>query len=1012
MRQSGVRIFSKIGVGALCATIVGGGAWAVVNELADDPVDCTVTEAPTFPEAQEIAEECGHDVGVLATYEPQARQVATPNKTAVAEFSAGAVRTDITGEWEEIDPTLVVDPATGEVKVASPLYDITLDPRGEDAFMRIADDGEAVSVRVPFELGAPVLDGSTAAWPVLDTAGGVIEGAVLKARVHADASGVTPVLEVRDREAYTQLSEAAGDADISFEFRSAGGIELEPDSKTGGFAAVGPNGEPTFVGGRALQWDSAGVGEATPVEAPTGAPGPTETKSADEVEAAQVEEVVLGEQADAIPVAGDAVAPLEVEVDGPDTITLVADEAMAQDPETVWPIAIDPPLSGVTINDWTALTTAGWQHYNDETDEGVGFCDVSKAASCGKDFKSRLFWDFTGMDLLKDLESADIQSAAFSAYGTHSYDCTKDDGVRLRLMETGVNSKTTWDSQPENVRSLSIDTTNFRAGCGGPSRAVWDATAGIKERAGKSTVNLRLSAVTESTMSSWRRYKMHTAQLTVEYNRDPGVPTSLALEEGGSGRAHACSTSPLTPNGRPTLTAIAKDPDKDKIKVAFELYDATTDKKKWGAETGFDTSGSKFSRTIPAASELGTGTYRWKAYAIDSAGNESAVSGACSFTVDSTNPGAPTIKPDATGSGFEAVYRQVGQVPVETGGKGMRGCFLIEPHEKDTDVSRVVYSGLNGSPGEVNVALSGAQLRVCHSAGAPLTTGPQDIKARVVDRAGNESTDTTYKLDVAVAREDGVWSFDGRSATVPDETTKDTGEDNPAGPLTVTAGSWANGPHLDFASRDGDYALNLNGTSTFGATKAPVFDTRESFVVSAHVMLGATDGTRTILSQDGLTGSAWSLRFQTAGCPAGTGAGCWAFSTFGKTGSVSKTVLSKVPVKASSWVHLTAEYDQRENKLRLWSCDVGTPAVPAPGVPVLDDAEGVPAMWQAPGPFVVGRGLTSGTGGDWFKGRIDNVRIFKGEVVAEAKVRRMCQGAEARDFSDGIDGLDPTMAVK
>lgn len=876
--------------------------------------------------------------------------------------------------------------------------------------MRIADGGESVSVKVPFDLGAPVLDGETAAWPVLDRAGAVIEGAVLKARVHADASGVTPVLEVRDREAYAQLSEAAGDADISFEIRSAGGVELEPDSRTGGFAAVGQDGEPTFVGGRALQWDSAGVGEAAPVEAPTGAPGPTEQKSADEAEAAQVEEVVLGEQADALPVAGDAVAPLEVEVDSPGMITLVADEAMAEDPETVWPIAIDPPLSGVTINDWTALTTAGWQHYKVETDEGVGFCDVSKAASCGKDFKSRLFWDFTGMDLLKDLESADIKSATFSAYGKHSYDCTKDDGVRLRLMETGVNSKTTWSSQPENVKSLSIDKTNFRDGCGGPSRAAWDATAGIKARAGKSTVNLRLSAVTESTMSSWRRYKMHTAKLTVEYNRRPAVPTKLILQDGAVTRG--CTTGSgapfVTSTNRPTLTAVATDPDKKKVKVTFQLYAGST--KVWEVVTGFDESGSKFSRTVPAADALKSGTgYKWRARSTDQDDHalSSAWSGWCEFTVDTVKPVAPTIEPLKSGTGFDAIYEK----DLERGGKGLRGCFIIS-RGSSTDVSKVTYSKLDGSAGTTPATLVNGKVTVCHSGGAPLTTGPSELTAFTTDMAGNISPTTTYKYDVAVAREDGVWSFDGRSATVPDETKKDAGEANPAGQLTVTAGSWANGPHLDFASRDGDYALNLNGTSTFGATKAPVFDTRDSFVVSAHVMLGATDGTRTILSQDGLTGSAWSLRFQTTGCPAGTGAGCWAFSTFGKTGAVSKTVVSKVPVKASSWVHLTAEYDKRENTLRLWSCDVGTPAAPAPGVPKLEQVTGVPAMWQAPGPFVVGRGLTSGAGASWFKGRIDNVRIFKGDVVAESKVRRMCQGAEARDFSDGIDGLDPTMVVK
>jgi hypothetical protein len=120
-------------------------------------------------------------------------------------------------------------------------------------------------------------------------------------------------------------------------------------------------------------------------------------------------------------------------------------------------------------------------------------------------------------------------------------------------------------------------------------------------------------------------------------------------------------------------------------------------------------------------------------------------------------------------------------------------------------------------------------------------------------------------------------------------------------------------------------------------------------------------------------------------------------------------VYSPVKVKLGEWTHLTAEVDQNTQKLRLWVCDVGTPDKPAAGEPVLATAVGQDKPWQTDGPVAVGRGQVAGAKADWWDGRIDNVRLFKGEVVAAAKIRRMCQGAEANDFVAGSeDPLDPT----
>jgi hypothetical protein len=121
-------------------------------------------------------------------------------------------------------------------------------------------------------------------------------------------------------------------------------------------------------------------------------------------------------------------------------------------------------------------------------------------------------------------------------------------------------------------------------------------------------------------------------------------------------------------------------------------------------------------------------------------------------------------------------------------------------------------------------------------------------------------------------------------------------------------------------------------------------------------------------------------------------------------------VKSTVPVQFGQWVHLLGEYDKPAGKLRLYVCDAGTPDEPAVGEPILAEADMTSNLPPSPGRFVVGRGFIDGSPADYWNGHIDNVRVFRGEVLAQAKVRRLCQGAEATSYvgGNGVDDVDPT----
>jgi uncharacterized protein YndB with AHSA1/START domain len=758
-----------------------------------------------------------------------------------------------------------------------------------------------------------------------------------------------------------------------------------------------------------LQWDSAGETEpgaeeqpgrrktpddATPFAGARGADGPAVTEEpADDAPPVGEPEPDLS--------AGDAVASMDMEITDEQTLVVSADEAMVADAATEWPISIDPPVSGVTRNEWTVIRSAYGPKFKTKASEGVGLC--LRSGGCEKDFRSRMIWEFTEIWTLPYIEAGDIVEASFSAYGTHSYDCSGA-SLQLHLMSGGISSSTTWSNQPGRRLYLDSQYPKHRSGsCGGPSWVEWDVTEGAKAKAGTTSTNmvLGLRSPSESSMKSWRRYYLYNAKLSIEYNRAPGVPTSQRTTVGSTG--YSCGKEPYIPTTRPKLSAVAKDPDGQNVAVHFQLWQGNATR--WGYTTSAQKSGATHTVTVPEG-RITSGTYKWKVRSKDSDGRYSEWSNFCEFTLDNTKPNAPKvtpIEPPGPPAGIQAVY-----VPdLERGGVGLKGCFRVT--RGSSDVTDLRY-GFNSTsyPTEVEPESDGTAT-VCLPSGQPSTTGTNFLAVRGVDRAGNLSAGTRYSFEVATAREDGIWTFDSRKSPVLDQSSKDAGEAARAGNLNVTGATWVTGPHTLFDSRPGDYALSLDGVNDSAVSESPVFDTRYSFVTSAHVRLDTATTARTAISQEGTRANAWSVGYRPSGCQiSGWSGGCWAFTLNKADGTPATTVYSKVRPRTGEWVHLTAEYDRPQRKARLWVCEIGTPQDPAPGEPLLAEAA-APVMWQAPGPVVVGRGLAGGTGREWWDGQVDNVRLFKGEVVADAKIRRMCQGAEANDFG-GHNALDPTRA--
>ncbi|MEV5638543.1 LamG domain-containing protein, partial [Agromyces sp. NPDC052230] len=711
----------------------------------------------------------------------------------------------------------------------------------------------------------------------------------------------------------------------------------------------------------------------------------------------------------AAPLPGDRVAPMGLRVEA-GSVVVDPDEAMLSARDTVWPVYIDPAFNAHPAAEWIAIRTGGYTstlyNWGDISStmlgEGDGYCTAS---SCNTVFTQRLIWEFSGLDTIRGMTGADITSATFTVNGVHSYSCAATT-TDMHVLLAGVSAGQSWGSHNWSQDTRYSSRTEYHnASCGNTGYRSFDATSAAQHFAEYdwSTLPLGLKARDESTMTGWKRFR-HDATLSITYNRPPDAPSQLMLTNPVNSSCATGAGRPFINSTTPTLSAIVSDPDGGIVNSRFYVVStANTSVNIWNeAAVEWEAqSGTRFHSTVGAGLLSHGGTYAWRVQAGDWA-RLSPFSVWCEFTVDTQLPVTPTVTPVASGTGIEAVY----QADVERGGVGMLGKFTLSPGTS-TDVVKFLYSF--GDPAAMK------SVTVSQSASAtvsfdPVSSGPVTLYVKTIDRAGNVSPQREYRIKVAAPVEDVIWKLDENTGT----SSADSGPKG-AGPLSITGASWVAGPHQLFGSRGNDWALSFDGVNDAAVSGGPVLDTSKSFTVSAHVRLDPAkvgQGDYTVLSQDGLSQSAFRLGYRSS-CD-GAGTDCWSFSMPDTSSGTTVTAATSNDVTAGEWVHLVGEHDATAGTVRLWVCEVGTPdrlatGEPIPSGPVVRGG----AAWQSPGVFAIGRGLSANTAGNWWPGQIDNVRLFSGHVADAAKLRRLCQGAEVEDFGQGASAftaVDPTVS--
>ena len=934
----------------------------------------------------------------------------------------------------------------------------------------VTDAGVSVGFELPLGLGVAKVEdvavgsdsdaaessvGSRVSWPVLDAGGSPIAGARLLASVEPDAAGMVPVLRVDSPDAFEAVESAAaaaGAEQVAFEMTLKGAQwKPEPDgvgpdgvASDGTLQAVNPEGEVVLVSPVARQWDATGL---APVATESGAPTKTSGSKSSGIESSDgasasgtgSEEAAALDRAGA-PLPGDAVALMRTKVaaDGR-SFTAAVDEAMVADDQTAWPLHFDPAATN-SRSEWTMIESAlpssssGYK-FSSDNGTGVGRCVYGVAAECNRTTTKRLIWEFGGLGEFAVLEPRELISASFSAWGTHSYSCTDKMVKSYRMAD--LTSTSTWNSHAgyfTSDREMGTKTLHHKSGCPtGPKWVEFNVLAGAKQKIewNDDTFSIGLAAADTASMAGWKRYRWD-AKLEIEYNRAPNTPTSMSTDSRGCVTG---STRPLLNESTAPLSALASDPDGDHTRVRFTLQKYVSGAWSTSWTSGYTTargSTSPHTTTGLGMPSLGTATYRWRATAYDDPNIAklrpnnvpfgSTPSAWCEFGVDRTDPGVPDIKAlqPSEDSRVQAVYDDP---DLDLGGVGKTGCFRITKGANSSDVVKYEYQFSNQAS-VTTVSSTNSSIVVCW---APTVTNTGWLKAWTIDKALNKSNPGTANFTVATAREDGIWSFDDLDDPGKDVSVKDSGEQAPAGSLIISGVDHSEeGPHGAFGARDDDFALSFSGSLDEDVhTEAQVVDTKQSFVISTHLKMDDAvnpNAWMTILSQEFNGNDVLRLAYRphtsststTQPCPnPGQGTGCWVLLARGQDGTW-KQVSSAQAAVIGEWVHVTAEYDmgaatsQTDDKLRLWTCNVGTPQAPEDAEVTRTDASMTGPLALPRGELYIGHSHYLGEPSGHFKGVMDNIRIFKGDVLAEAKVRRMCQGAEAWQGQDEDKFLNPT----
>ncbi|MER6916160.1 DNRLRE domain-containing protein [Streptomyces sp. NPDC000594] len=665
----------------------------------------------------------------------------------------------------------------------------------------------SIQLTWPGPVPAPIIDGPRALYPE------IFPGADLV--LTADNGGFAQLLVLKNRAAAAnprvqQLAYGISSPDLTFRL----------DPATGVLGAENADGEPVAYSPTPLMWDNKGAPAVTDGTVGSGNQ-PTEPESPDPVDTGtpepepstgptEEERVESDEQADpspeALPTATDGPAPIRPEeplpsapgeptpgpthggpaatlnlpaLDGPSPDsqgelvtadlsdgqwTLTPDQDFLNNPETVYPVFIDPSVK----EDMQNWTTAYNRHPKATFYNGRGFNKYgTHEARVGFESDtwgtSRSFFNFS---FDKKLEGTKIESAKLTMLATYSWSCSPRS---MSVHHTGpINSRTNWKNAPKLHDKNKLTTKKFALGYSSGCRddfVTFDVRKAAQKQAdkGEDGMTLGLRARDEDAQYAWKKFRAngeYPPKVTIVFNRKPNPPTKLDLHPDSE-----CTTkAPYARMGSDDLSfsATASDPDGNIDFMDFDLWptgkwdtagDLLGATGKVNADSGQGTSVWEQTPRFPTSRLTNGTTYSWRVKGVDDANSSSRhapVKTPCRFVLDLSAPKAPDVESDdypnadeeRDGFGSEAEDSNWSKKKF-----GSTGTFKLRARNKDVKrfeygYNSASYTGSISPPRKDGVTSTVDWLTL--PAQRPPTAGPNVLYVRTVDDADNVSQPTLY----------------------------------------------------------------------------------------------------------------------------------------------------------------------------------------------------------------------------------------------------------------------------
>ncbi|MGA8114787.1 MAG: LamG-like jellyroll fold domain-containing protein [Actinocatenispora sp.] len=723
------------------------------------------------------------------------------------------------------------------------------------------------------------------------------------------------------------------------------GVTVSLDER-GRLSAVDGAGTPVFVAPTPLMWDSSDSSEAGVAEKASG-PG-------------------LAQQ-----------APLAASLDG-DGLTLIPDPTMLSDPETVYPVFVDPSVS-TSIDSWTYVDSA-WPDESYMTSSGSGGRSDLPAGHYSDATGTGTQRSYVRFEFSSSIHNTRVTKAEFRAYSHEQWWNDPHDEPICSGSVTAPDQQTSWNNRP---------TVHQDMGCKDGHKGEWvgfDAETAMQEAAdnGWGKLAFQLKSGDESDVHARQTFSISGSTqpvLAVTVDQQPNTPTGLKI----SPCYQACASPATTTSLQAKMTATVSDPDGGNLKhIDFEVWSADFSTRVAYTTTGITNvkSGSPASWT-PNAPRANNKQYHWRVRACDpwwcgAWSQDRPSSGGdpdkwFTFTTDTSNETIPTVvcKPTDSSDPTSCVYPETepGQAEVYGGGVGVPGTFTFGYSGTD-QVEEFRWSLVNDDLTNV-VPTTSSTLDVDI---APSASGAQTLYVQTVDGAGNRSEVRAYRLAVtAVPSDAGNWPMDeGQGTVAADTRTAQPGLPAPVLHDLTTSGAttWPEG-HV------GPYAIGLDGSTGSLATDVSVLDTTKSFTISAWAYLDADPGFQTVVSQEGVHSSSFYLQYrpEAAECH-----GCWAF--------VMRDHDTDADAVSGAWPDPSSPpANLRAPSFGEWTHLAGVVSVNADGSRQLllyVDGElqatttlSADLTFGSAGPLRVGRALSRSVPADFWSGQIDGVSVYQ-----------------------------------